>query len=265
MAAPASPAIEARHLSHEYASRAGSVRALADLSLTVANGEFVSLLGPSGCGKTTFLRAVAGLLPAAPRALSVFGATTAEARATRALGLVTQDPGLLPWRTVEGNVALPLEIIGGRADIPELLARVGIEAFAAFRPQDLSGGMRQRVALARALASRPRLLLMDEPFGALDELSREELRVELLRIWERDRISVLFVTHSIREAILLSDRVLVMSRAPGRVVADIAIELPRPRDLSMELEPAFARHMREIRDSLGSEVGREPVAAVAPA
>ena len=263
MATLVAPAIEARNLSHEYASRAGSVRALADVSLTVAAGEFVSLLGPSGCGKTTFLRAVAGLLPAAGGAVSVLGATPADARATRALGLVTQDPGLLPWRTVEANVALPLEITGANADVPELLERVGIEAFAAFRPRELSGGMRQRVALARALVSRPRLLLMDEPFGALDELSREELRLELLRIWERERISVLFVTHSIREAILLSDRVLVMSRAPGHVVADIEVALPRPRDPLMELEPAFARHVQEIRGALGGAPGLERVAAQA--
>ena len=265
MAAPAAPAIEARDLSYEYASRAGSVLALAEVSLTVGDGEFVSLLGPSGCGKTTFLRAVAALLPAARGALSVFGASPAEARSTRALGLVTQDPGLFPWRTVAANVALPLEITGGSANVPELLARVGIERFGAFRPRELSGGMRQRVALARALAHGPRLLLMDEPFGALDELSREELRVELLRIWERERISVLFVTHSIREAILLSDRVLVMSRAPGRVVADIAVALPRPRDPSMELDPGFARHVQEIRSALGSAVGRERVAEMARA
>jgi NitT/TauT family transport system ATP-binding protein len=264
MAAPAATAIEARDLSYEYPSRAGTVRALTDVSLTIAAGEFVSLLGPSGCGKTTFLRAVAGLLPAGGGALSVFGAAPAEARATRALGLITQDPGLLPWRTVQANVELSLEITGGSADVPGLLARVGIQAFAAFRPRELSGGMRQRVALARALAHSPRLLLMDEPFGALDELSREELRLELLRIWERDRVSVLFVTHSIREAILLSDRVLVMSRAPGRVVANIAVALPRPRDPSMELDPAFARHVHEIRNALSSDGVRMPAAAAAP-
>ena len=255
----APPAIEARALSHEYAARAGSVRALEDVSLTVGEGEFVSLVGPSGCGKTTLLRAAAALLPAAEGALRVFGVTPAQARSSRAFGLVTQDPGLLPWRTVADNVALPLEVTGTHADIGELLARVGMERFASFRPRELSGGMRQRVALARALAHRPRLLLMDEPFGALDEFSREELRLELLRIWERDRISVLFVTHSIREAILLSDRVLVMSHAPGRVVANIEVALPRPRDAAMELEPAFARHVAEIRGALGGRV-RAPAA-----
>jgi NitT/TauT family transport system ATP-binding protein len=252
--AAATPVIEARSLSHAYASRAGTVRALEDVSLTVGEGEFVSLVGPSGCGKTTFLRAVAALLPSTAGTLRVFGQSPGEARATRALGLVTQEPGLLPWRTVAGNVALPLEITGATADVPALLDRVGIERFAAFHPRELSGGMRQRVALARALAHRPRLLLMDEPFGALDELSREELRLELLRIWERDRVSVLFVTHSIREAVLLSDRVLVMSRAPGRIVAEVAIDLPRPRDPSMEQAPGFARHVATIRGALGVRV-----------
>lgn len=252
------PAIEARAFSYEYVSRAGSLRALADASLTVGEGEFVALVGPSGCGKTTLLRAAAALLPIAGSALRVFGVSPADARSTRAFGLVTQDPGLLPWRTVADNVALPLELVGATADIGELLARVGMERFAAFRPRELSGGMRQRVALARALAHRPRLLLMDEPFGALDEFAREELRLELLRIWERDRISVLFVTHSIREAILLSDRVLVMSRAPGRVVANIEVALPRPRDAAMELEPAFARHVEEVRDALGGRTTAPP-------
>lgn len=245
-------AIEARSFVHEYASASGSVRALDDVSLAVAEGEFVSLVGPSGCGKTTLLRAAAGLLPSKPASLRVFGRSPDEARADRTMGLVTQDPGLLPWRSVAGNVALTSEITGSVVDVPALLARVGIERFAAFHPGELSGGMRQRVALARALAHRPRLLLMDEPFGALDELSREDLRLELLRIWERDRVSVLFVTHSIREAVLLSDRVVVMSPSPGRIVADVRVELPRPRSLAMEVEPAFAALVSEVRAALGS-------------
>ena len=248
------PAIEVREVSHRYASGAGAVAALARASLRVAEGAFVSLVGPSGCGKTTLLRAVAGLLEANDGDIEVLGTTPARARARRQTGLVTQDPGLLPWRTVEDNVALALELTGRSADVGALLKRVGIAPFARYYPRELSGGMRQRVALARALAHGPRLLLMDEPFGALDELSREQMRLELLQLWERDRASVLFVTHSIREAVLLSDRVLVMSRAPGHVVEDVAISLPRPRSETMERTPLFIEHVDAIRAALAAPV-----------
>ncbi len=256
---PAVPAIEAEAFVHEYGAGATMMRALDRVSLQVAAGEFVSLVGPSGCGKTTLLRAAAGLIAADGAGLRVFGLPPGAGRAGRTFGLVTQDPGLLPWRTVAGNVALTAEVTGAPVDVRELLARVGVERFADFHPKELSGGMRQRVALARALAHRPRLLLMDEPFGALDELSREELRLELLRIWERDRVSVLFVTHSIREAVLLSDRVVVMTPSPGRVAADIHIELPRPRSLAMEVEPDFVRYVTQVRAALGSMPASVPV------
>jgi NitT/TauT family transport system ATP-binding protein len=187
--------------------------------------------------------------------VAVLGGTAERAAAGHQLGLVTQEPGLLPWRTVAANVALALEVAGDRrgsaARVTALLHRVGMEPFAGYYPRQLSGGMRQRVALARALAHGPRLLLMDEPFGALDELSREELRLELLRIWERDRISVLFVTHSIREAVLLSDRVVVMSAAPGRIVADLSIDLARPRSEALEETAQFSRYVADIRGALG--------------
>ena len=241
------PAIEVRALSHRYASSAGDVVALEWASLRVAAGEFVSIVGPSGCGKTTLLRAVAGLLAASGGEIRVLGGAPEEAQRAHALGLVTQEPGLLPWRSVEANVRLPLEITGAEADIPALLDRVGIARFARYRPGQLSGGMRQRVALARALAHRPRLLLMDEPFGALDELSREDLRLELLALWERERIAVLFVTHAIHEAVLLSDRVVVMSGSPGRIVADIAIDLPRPRSEALVSTPRFVALASEVR------------------
>ncbi|MGE3857935.1 MAG: ABC transporter ATP-binding protein [Dehalococcoidia bacterium] len=245
-------AIEVRDLSHRYASAAGEVVALEHATLRVGAGEFVSIVGPSGCGKTTLLRAVAGLLQATGGEVRVLGGTPAEAQRTHALGLVTQDPGLLPWRSVEANVRLPLEITGTRADVPALLERVGIARFARYRPGQLSGGMRQRVALARALAHGPRLLLMDEPFGALDELSREELRLELLELWERERIAVLFVTHAIHEAVLLSDRVVVMSGSPGRIVADIAVDLPRPRTDALTSSPRFVELAAEVREALRS-------------
>jgi len=247
---PDVPAIEVRDLAHRYASTAGEVVALERASLRVAAGEFVSIVGPSGCGKTTLLRAVAGLLEASEGEVRVLGGAPAEAQRAHALGLVTQDPGLLPWRSVEANVRLPLEITGKSADVPALLERVGIARFARYRPGQLSGGMRQRVALARALAHRPRLLLMDEPFGALDELSREDLRLELLALWERERIAVLFVTHAIHEAVLLSDRVVVMSGSPGRIVADIAVDLPRPRTDALVAAPRFIALATEVREAL---------------
>ena len=255
------PAIDVRALSHRYVSRAGAVVALEGASLRVEAGEFVSIVGPSGCGKTTLLRAVAGLLSVSAGEVRVFGGAPEDAQRTHALGLVTQDPGLLPWRSVEANVRLPLEITNEDADVSGLLDRVGVGAFAAYRPAQLSGGMRQRVALARALAHGPRLLLMDEPFGALDELSREELRLELLALWERERVAVLFVTHAIHEAVLLSDRVVVMSGSPGRIVADIAIGLPRPRTDALIVTPRFIELASEVRAALRGVDARGGVAS----
>ena len=250
VAVTAAAAVELRGLSHRYASAAGSVLALDDVDLEVAAGEFVSLVGPSGCGKTTLLRTVAGLLEPSEGVLRVLGSSPAKARAGHGVGLVTQEPGLLPWRTVAANVALSLEVTQAHADVGALLNRVGIAGFARYHPQELSGGMRQRVALARALAHSPRLLLMDEPFGALDELSREQMRLELLRIWERDRVSVLFVTHSIREAVLLSDRVVVMAASPGHVVARIPVPLPRPRSDALEETAQFRECVSRVRAAL---------------
>ncbi len=243
-------AIDARGLAHTYAGADGPLPALAPVDLAVAEGEFVSLVGPSGCGKTTLLRAVAGLLAPSEGAVALLGGSPAAARRARRIGLVAQDPGLLPWRTVEQNVRLSLEVIGERGDVGAMLQQVGIAGFEHYRPAELSGGMRQRVALARALVHRPRVLLMDEPFGALDELSRESMRVELLRLWEAERITVLFVTHAVREAVLLSDRVVVMSPRPGRIVADVRIALPRPRVPEMEESPAFFEAVRDIRAAL---------------
>ncbi len=243
-------AVDVRSLAHRYDADAGGLLALRDVDLALRDGEFVSLVGPSGCGKTTLLRIVAGLLAPAAGHVAVLGRPPAAARSDHAFGLVTQDPGLLPWRTVAANVRLSLDVTGARGDVGALLALVGIERFAGYYPRQLSGGMRQRVALARALAHAPRLLLMDEPFGALDELSREQMRLELLRVWEQRRTSVLFVTHSIREAVLLSDRVVVMSGSPGTVVDDVTVPLARPRVAALEAEPAFAALVARVRAAL---------------
>ncbi|MSQ41485.1 MAG: ABC transporter ATP-binding protein [Dehalococcoidia bacterium] len=245
------PAVRVRGLSHRYRGDGGPLLALAGVELEVGAGEFVALVGPSGCGKSTLLRVVAGLLEVSGGAVDVLAGSATAARAGHRVGLVTQEPGLLPWRTVAGNIALPLEVTGARADVDALLARVGIAAFARYHPHELSGGMRQRVALARALAHGPRLLLMDEPFGSLDEFAREAMGRELLRIWERDRVSVLFVTHSIREAVLLADRVLVMSAAPGRIVAELPVHLPRPRPRALDETPEFAALLHRVREALG--------------
>ncbi|MBM4416002.1 MAG: ATP-binding cassette domain-containing protein [Chloroflexi bacterium] len=252
-------------LAHRYALPGGALLALDGVELLVRPGEFVSLVGPSGCGKSTLLRLAAGLLRPQQGSVQALGVPPTTAAAAHAIGLVTQQPGLLPWRSVAANVALPLQLSGARresaARVGELLARVGMSGFASAYPQQLSGGMLQRVTLARALAHRPRLLLMDEPFGALDELAREELRRELLRLWEREHVSVLFVTHAVREAVLLSDRVVVLSARPGRVVADIAIDLPRPRDDTLEATPAFAQLAAAVRAALASNADRMEAAS----
>ena len=240
-------------VAHRYGAPDGGLLALGGVDLAVAPGEFVSIVGPSGCGKTTLLRVAAGLLtPTAGRA-RVLGAGPREARARRAFGLVAQEPGLLPWLDAEENVALAFELAGrrpARGEARALLERAGAGEFAALRPAALSGGMRQRVALARALAHRPQLLLMDEPFGALDELSRERLRADLPPLWERDGAAVLFVTHAVREAVLLSDRVIALTPRPGRVAAAIPIALPRPRNAEIEESPAFLACVARVRAAL---------------
>ena len=247
------PAVAARGVTYRYPGADGrTLLALDGVDLDVRAGEFVSIVGPSGCGKSTLLRLVAGLLAPQVGGVEVLGGTPAAAQRAHVLGLVAQDPGLLPWRDVAANVRLPLDVMreAGPERVRALLDQVGIAEFAGYRPSALSGGMRQRVALARALVHRPRLLLMDEPFGALDELSREAMRIELLRIWEQERIAVLFVTHSVAEAVLLSDRVVVMSGRPGRVRAVIDVPLPRPRGEAQELSPEFIATAAAVRAAL---------------
>jgi NitT/TauT family transport system ATP-binding protein len=237
-------------LSHTFPGPDGPRLALGPVSLDIRRGEFVSLLGPSGCGKSTLLRLVAGLLDARQGTIDIDGTAPHAARRAKHIGIVFQDPSLLPWRNVSANIRLPLQVrprAGGHRDVDELLALVGLDGFAAYHPHQLSGGMQQRVALARALVTDPPLLLMDEPFGALDDITRTEMRQELLRVTARTGKTVLFVTHSITEAVLLSDRVAVMTPSPGRIRAVVPIDLARPRATEDETEPDFVDHVRRLR------------------
>ena len=229
--------------------RFGPVQALAPVDLTVEDGAFVAIVGPSGCGKSTLMRLVAGLLPASEGEVRAGGAVV-RGPVTQ-LGIVFQQPVLLEWRTALQNVLFQVEMRGLRAAdyrgrAVDLLHQVGLQDFVGAYPHQLSGGMRQRVAIARALVHDPGLLLMDEPFGALDALTREQMRIDLEALWMRRRMTVLFVTHSVDEAVLLADKVVVMSPRPGRVEQVIDVALPRPRGLAARRDPAFLRHEEGI-------------------
>ncbi|MBB3110776.1 NitT/TauT family transport system ATP-binding protein [Paenibacillus phyllosphaerae] len=252
--AAAAPEIELSGISMSYGSGGADVLAIDRISLNINKGEFVSLLGPSGCGKTTLLRLIADLLQPTDGTLKVAGASPREARLAQKYGIVFQNPVLYDWRKVRYNVTLPLELMGvGKAKreerAEELLALVGLAAFADKYPWQLSGGMQQRVAIARALSMEPEILLMDEPFSALDEFGRERLNEELLSVWSKVGSTVVFVTHSIPEAVFLSDRVFVLSPHPGRLSAVVDIPLPRPRTSEMRNDPAFFGLIAHIRDS----------------
>lgn len=246
------PQISIHGLTHEYGKGDPDVTALSDVDLDIHEGEFVSIIGPSGCGKTTLLRIVGGLLTPTRGTVRIDGVTPDEARHQRLFGAVFQDAALLPWRTAAENVRLSVELNGDnrKGDVNDLLHTVGLGGFRDSYPYQLSGGMKQRVALARALVTRPRILLMDEPFGSLDEITRTDMGYELLRIWESRPTTVLFVTHSIAEAVMLSDRVVVLSPRPGEVVDIVDIELPRPRLQSVEESQEFAEHMALVRGQL---------------
>ncbi|WP_454731960.1 MULTISPECIES: ABC transporter ATP-binding protein [Cupriavidus] len=244
------PALEFSGVGVTYPTRRGHTEALADIDLTIAHGEFVALLGPSGCGKSTLLRLATGLL--APTRGTIGLAGHPVKGPSRGTGVVFQKPHLLPWKSVRDNVLLPASTLGldpraSRARANELLERVGLTAFADGFPFELSGGMQQRVGIARMLLPDPALLLMDEPFAALDALSRETLTFELQKIWSVQRKSVLFITHSIPEAVFLADRVLVMSPRPGRIVESLAIDLPRPRTLDTFDTPEFVALTQHLR------------------
>jgi NitT/TauT family transport system ATP-binding protein len=244
--------LAAEQISHVYAA-GGSVQALDNITLRLPRESFVCLVGPSGCGKSTLLRILAGLL--APTTGRVLLDSHPILRAQRRIGIVFQKANLMPWRTVYGNLSLPLELAGIPPAERESLTRsmlelIGLEGFAGAYPASLSGGMAQRVAIGRALIHDPEVLLLDEPFGALDALTREQMSEELLRIWARHRKTVLMVTHSIPEAVLLADRVLVMSPRPGRIITDVDIPLPRPRSLDLLHRPDFVALTERLRHSI---------------
>ncbi len=264
--ATAMAAVEVRGVDKVFETRSGQVQALDAIDLTVAAGEFVSLIGPSGCGKSTLMRLIADLDEPTGGAVAVFGKSARQARLDQEYGIAFQQAGLLPWRTVAANVALPLELHGvasaaRSSRVAELLEMVGLSDFADRYPDQLSGGMQQRVAIARALAEQPRLLLMDEPFGALDEMTREKMQTELVRISAETGAAVVFVTHSIPEAVFLSDRVVVMSPRPGcireivpmRLGADAATRAARTEGLREER--SFFDMVTAVREALhGSPV-----------
>jgi NitT/TauT family transport system ATP-binding protein len=244
------PIIEVNELGKDFGAGRARLRALADVSFTVEEGRFVTLVGPSGCGKSTLLQILAGLIAATSGEARIDGERV-RAPMPDKIGMVFQDPTLLPWKTALANVEFPLDLRGmdrptRRKRCVALLELVGLSEFAEHYPYELSGGMRQRVAIARGLAQDPRLILMDEPFAALDEQTRTRMGRDLLEIWERTGKTVFFITHSLSEAIYLSDVVLVMSSRPGRIIDIIAIDFPRPRELDIIGSEAFGRIRNRI-------------------
>jgi NitT/TauT family transport system ATP-binding protein len=247
--------VEAQRVGKVFGDAATPVVALEEIDLTISEGEFVSLIGPSGCGKSTLLRIIGDLTSPSSGRMTVNGKPARQARRDRDYGMVFQAPVLMDWRTVAKNIELPLEIMGfekserGRRST-DLLKLVELEGFGGRHPWQLSGGMQQRVAIARALAFDPKLLLMDEPFGALDEMTRERTNLELMKIWTRTGTTIVFVTHSIPEAVFLSTRVVVMSPRPGRIARIIPIDLPQPRTVETRETPRYFQLVTEVREAL---------------
>lgn len=252
-ATPEAPYLSIEGLSKVYATHNGPVRALDQVSVSARRGEFLSILGPSGCGKSTLLMIAAGLVPASSGVIKVEGKPVTKPRTN--VGIVFQSPVLLEWRTALGNIMLQtearkLERTAAEKRARELLAAVGLANFEDKYPHELSGGMRQRVSICRSLIHNPPQLMMDEPFGALDALTRDQLGLDIQQIWNELRTTVLFITHSVAEAVFLSDRVAVMTPRPGKIDCVIPIDLPRPRTLAMRESPEFANHSRQILDRL---------------
>ncbi|MEO3388626.1 ABC transporter ATP-binding protein [Mesorhizobium sp. CAU 1741] len=249
-------------IAQRYKTRDIDVLALTDVNLEIAQGEFLVLLGPSGCGKTTLLRIIAGLLRSTGGSVEVSGQQLWNGRerndaVMQELGVVFQDANLFPWMTIEDNIALPLKLRGvpkaeRRRRAGELCELVGIKGFEKRWPRELSGGMRQRAAIARALSCKPQILLMDEPFGALDAMTRDQMNLELQRIWIESGCTVILVTHSIREAVFLADRVLLLSPRPGRMDTLTSIDIERPRSIYVQSTPEFQKHELELRQRLDS-------------
>ena len=263
-----SPVVAIRGVHKAFDAGTDRTVALEGIDLTIEKGAFVSLIGPSGCGKSTLLRLIGDLTPATAGTVEVNGKSAMQARIDHDYGIVFQSPVLFDWRTVQRNVELPIELSGTvraarERRARELLALVELAGFEERYPWQLSGGMQQRVAIARALSFAPSILLMDEPFGALDEMTRERLNLELLRIWQQTGTTIVFVTHSIPEAVFLSTQVAVMSARPGRIVDRIDIDLARPRDELTREHASYFEHVTRVRESLrGAE--RERPAAVVP-
>jgi NitT/TauT family transport system ATP-binding protein len=262
----ARPVVEVTGVSKTFGTGTGAVTALDGIDLTIAAGEFVSLIGPSGCGKSTLLRLIGDLTVPSAGVVLVNGKPARRGRLDRDYGMVFQAPVLMDWRTIQANIELPLEIMGYSKEdrsrrSTALLKLVELEGFGARHPWQLSGGMQQRVAIARALAFDPKLLLMDEPFGALDEMTRERMNLELMGIWNRTRTTVVFVTHSIPEAVFLSTRVVVMSARPGKISRVVEIDLPQPRTTDTRETERYFELVTEVREALRSHESDAPVLA----
>ncbi len=261
------PVVRASGVTKTFGEGQTAVTALEGIDLTIGSREFVSLIGPSGCGKSTLLRLIGDLTAPSDGTLEVNGKPVRRARLDRDYGMVFQAPVLMDWRTVAKNIELPLEIMGWRAAdratrSAELIKLVELDGFEDRHPWQLSGGMQQRVAIARALAFDPKLLLMDEPFGALDEMTRERMNLELMRIWGRTRTTVVFVTHSIPEAVFLSTRVVVMSARPGRISKMVDVDLPQPRTVETRENERYFELVTEVREALRNREA-DPTAVIA--
>jgi NitT/TauT family transport system ATP-binding protein len=258
--------VEVSGVAKTFGTGPGAVTALDGIDLTIDEGEFVSLIGPSGCGKSTLLRLIGDLTVPTAGSVLVNGKPARRGRLDRDYGMVFQAPVLMDWRTIQANIELPLEIMGYSKEdrtrrSTALLRLVELEGFGARHPWQLSGGMQQRVAIARALAFDPKLLLMDEPFGALDEMTRERMNLELMGIWNRTKTTVVFVTHSIPEAVFLSTRVVVMSARPGRISKVIEIDLPQPRTADTRETERYFELVTEVREALRSHESDTPFLA----